>query len=84
MIDRKFIPENTAVAIVDFDNILGEYFDLDNISPLTKALNSLISKSIESVEVDYCLIRLYGGWYSNQILTKKASIPELFTVAGVN
>ena len=74
MIDRKFIPENTAVGIVDFDNILGEHFELNNTNTLTIALSSLISKSIESVEVDYCLIRLYGGWYSNQILTRKASI----------
>lgn len=74
MIDRKFIPENTAVGIVDFDNILAEHFELNNTNGLTVVLSSLISKSIESVEVDYCLIRLYGGWYSNQILTRKASI----------
>lgn len=74
MIDRKFIPENTAVGIVDFDNILGEHFELNNTDGLTIVLSGLISKSIESVEVANCLIRLYGGWYSNQMLTRKASI----------
>ena len=65
--------ENTVVAIVDFDNVMGYHSDLNNTNKLTTTINNLITKSIHNDKVDYCLIRLYGGWHSNEILTNRAS-----------
>lgn len=83
MLREKYIPNNTAIAIVDFDNVFGDYFNLENHGVFINKINKIISSIIEnSSEIEYCLLRLYGGWYEDGHLTKRAS--EVMQRLGAN
>ncbi|MCR9249411.1 MAG: hypothetical protein NXI20_03275 [bacterium] len=69
----QYLPEDSIVAIVDFDNVLGDYFDIENQTSLISAINEIISVCLKVHETDFILIRLYGGWYNNGLLTNRAS-----------
>ena len=59
-----YLPDNSIVAIVDFDNVLGDYFDISNQGSLVSAINDLINECLKIHEGEFLLIRFYGGWYS--------------------
>ena len=68
---------------MDFDNWFPTMLKEDDMDCLQKLLNDVLNITIANGnDVDYISIGLYGGWYSETILTAKASmllamIPEL-------
>lgn len=74
MIGReKHIVSGTVVLIIDFDNVLGDYFNVSETENLIQAIDALIRFIHSESPADYYLIRLYGGWMTNGQLTNKAS-----------
>lgn len=76
----------TVGILVDFDNFfprpIGEYTETDIRNILVFAVNSVRKKL---PDVERFVIRLYGGWYSNNSLTARAStlstmLPALNTI----
>lgn len=77
----------TVIVIVDFDNVFR-----DNISNYTdntlikNCLRSAIDSILELIDnVENILVRIYGGWYQEDVLTNKAStilsiIPDIETI----
>lgn len=72
-ISAKYIPQNTAVGIVDFDNYVEDYSVLNSDSEFNHLINCIIPKVIEN-NTDYILIRFYGGWYNNGALSRNGSL----------
>ena len=70
---RSYLPDNTIVAVVDFDNVLGDYFDVSNYELLISSVNGIIQEIAKFSDGEFYIVRLYGGWYSSGILTKRAS-----------
>lgn len=68
-----YLPDNSIIAIVDFDNVLGDFFDISNQDSLTSAINDLINECLKLHDGDFLLIRFYGGWYSGGFLTNRGS-----------
>lgn len=68
---------------MDFDNWFPTILKEDDLSRLQQLLLDVLNIAIANVnDVDYISIGLYGGWYSEKILTPKASrllmmIPKL-------
>lgn len=64
----------TVGIIVDFDNLfprsIGDYTEEDIRRVLVFAINSVRTKL---PDVERIIIRLYGGWYTNNSLTARAS-----------
>lgn len=73
-IREKYISNDTGVAIVDFDNILGDFFDFNNKEALIHAINYILKITYENCGTSNYLIRLYSGWMTNNQYTQKASV----------
>lgn len=75
--------KNKVAILMDFDNWFPTMLKEDDMDRLQKLLNDVLNITIANGnDVDYISIGLYGGWYSEKILTPKASmlltmIPEL-------
>lgn len=78
---EKYIPKNSSIAIVDFDNFV-EYSKTNSESEFTGMINEILSTMLDD-ENDYYLIRIYGGWYSQGILTRYGSIIQSF-ISSIN
>jgi hypothetical protein len=68
----NYIP--TAYVLIDFDNFFPDYKGTEQSN--NNLLDSLISIAVLIKEKNICKsinIRLYGGWYSQSVLTQKAS-----------
>ena len=78
--------KSKVAILMDFDNWFPTILKEDDLSRLQQLLLDVLNIAIANMnEVDYITIGLYGGWYSEKILTPKASmlltmIPKL-TVA---
>ena len=75
--------KNKVAILMDFDNWFPTILKEDDLSRLQQLLLDVLNIAIANVnDVDYISIGLYGGWYSEKILTPKASrllmmIPKL-------
>lgn len=72
MLRSKYIPSNTSVVLIDYSN----YDPFQNCTNTEgDFLNFLVQilSSIENNETEYYLIRLYGGWHENGVLTNLGS-----------
>lgn len=68
------LTKRTAVFIVDFDNFFDLYEPSFTFESLEYSLTQLITTVvIENKKIDDVQIRLYGGWYQNDGLTRNAS-----------
>lgn len=67
--------QNTAIVLIDFDNLfkkdLSEYQDSEIYVVFKNIVNELIS---ENQLINNVNIRLYGGWYREDVLSPKASM----------
>ena len=71
---ERYIPENTAIAVVDFDNVVGDFFEVNEVGILTSIVNNIINVTIgNDNQVENCLVRLYGGWFFEGQYTNRAS-----------
>ena len=73
--------------IVDFDNVFRENISkYTNNSIIKNSIDSAIDSILESIyDVEYILVKMYGGWHQEDILTNKAStilsiIPDIETL----
>lgn len=77
VIREKYIQINTTVAIVDIDNYL-------DCAEMIKSENNFKIKINEILDIilndasDFYLIRLYGGWYADGVLTRNGSEIQKF------
>lgn len=64
----------TVAVLIDFDNIFPRPIAEYQQSNLEKALQTIISKIRQDIaDADMLTFRLYGGWYTGNILTSRAS-----------
>ncbi len=69
---EKYIRNYTTVAIVDVDNYLDCAEMIKSENNFKMKMNDILS-NVLNADCEYYLIRLYGGWYSNGLLTKNGS-----------
>lgn len=66
--------KNKIAILMDFDNWFPTILKEDDLDRLQQLLCDVMNIVIENMnDVDYISIGLYGGWYSEKILTPKAS-----------
>jgi len=73
IVREKHIPNGAGIGIVDFDNVLGDFFDVNNSELLISSINTLLRIVHDSCPSDYYVLRLYSGWMQNGNYTNKAS-----------
>ncbi len=77
----------TVIVIVDFDNVFRDNIsNYTNNSIIKNSISSAIDLILESIDnVENILVKMYGGWYQEDVLTNKAStilsiIPDIETL----
>ena len=64
----------TVAVLIDFDNIFPRPISEYQQSDIEKALQTIISKiRHDNPDTDMLVFRLYGGWYTGNTLTSRAS-----------
>lgn len=71
---QNIIDDFTAIIIIDFDNTFKKEIEQYSIQEFEFEIKEIIRNIITLTEgLKYILIRLYGGWHKDNILTNKAS-----------
>lgn len=77
VIREKYIQADTTVAIVDIDNFLDCNEMIKSENAFKMKINDILD-IILNEDSFYYLIRLYGGWYSDGVLTRNGSEIQKF------
>lgn len=74
----------SGIIIVDFDNFFNKPIELYTSEAIEYELKQIVALIIEkNEELEEIIIRLYGGWYKDEILTHRASILQQ-SLANIN
>lgn len=69
------LQDNTIVALIDFDNFYREVQQYQNVAVLIHEFNRIVGEALEiNAMTEHVIIRLYGGWMENGLLTQLASL----------
>ena len=67
--------QNKIAILVDFDNWYPNVLKSEDETKILNLLNNVINQIIpDSEEFEYISIGMYGGWYTGNVLTQKASV----------
>lgn len=72
MLRNNFNKMSKAIIIIDYNNV----FTCDSCTPeeIEITLNDVINRALNnSSQIDEFYIRIYGGWYQNEMLTDRGS-----------